>query len=60
MVKHLPKIAGADSDVNPFASHCLGFCSNNWQKVLSMTFYSFACLFPYNQTMFAYNLSNSL
>ncbi|CAL9003314.1 unnamed protein product [Prunus brigantina] len=33
MVKHLPKIAGADSDVNSFASHCLGFCSNNWQKV---------------------------
>ncbi|BBH06514.1 phospholipase D P1 [Prunus dulcis] len=32
MVKHLPKIAGADSDVNSFASLCLGFCSNNWQK----------------------------
>ncbi|ONI04374.1 hypothetical protein PRUPE_6G317900 [Prunus persica] len=35
MVKHLPKIAGADSDVNSFASLCLGFCSNNWQKVAS-------------------------
>ncbi|KAM2713038.1 hypothetical protein EV1_032963 [Malus domestica] len=33
MVKHLPKITGANSDVKSCAYLCLDCCSNNWQKV---------------------------
>ncbi|KAM5561105.1 phospholipase D zeta 1-like [Rosa sericea] len=33
MVKHLPKFSGANSDVASCAGFCLGYCSNNWQKV---------------------------